>query len=77
MNIISKSGKNQRLFLLTGFIAMVVFLWGASPMQARAAGRTVSIESCQIAGDQVVCQLKASQIPFSDDGWNRIWNRYA
>lgn len=74
MNIISKSGKNQRLFLLTGFIVMVVFLWGESPMQARAAGRTVSIESCQIAGDQVVCQLKASQIPFSDDGLYYIYS---
>lgn len=33
-----------------------------------ASGRPVAIESCQISGSEVVCQLKASSVPSSDDG---------
>ena len=60
--------------MLICLMAAGMFLWGASPLQAQAAGRTVSIESCQIVGDQVVCQLKATQIPSSDDGLYYIYS---
>lgn len=38
------------------------------PLQANAAGRMVSIDSCTISGSDVVCQLSASSVPSSDDG---------
>lgn len=38
------------------------------PMYTEASGRPVAIESCLISGSDVVCQIKASSIPSSDDG---------
>ena len=43
------------------------------PLQVQAAGRPVSIESCQILGAQVVCELDSSNLPFSDDGLYYIY----
>lgn len=41
---------------------------GDNPDCVEAAGRPVSISSCVISGNDVVCQLKSSGIPSSDDG---------
>lgn len=35
---------------------------------AEAAGRPVSIESCQISEEDVVCEIRTSSVPSSDDG---------
>lgn len=43
-------------------------LAGNNLRQVQAAGRPVSIKSCQISGEDVICQISASQIPASDDG---------
>lgn len=43
-------------------------LTGENPSHAEASGRPVSISSCLISGDEVVCHLKASSVPSSDDG---------
>lgn len=37
-------------------------------LSAQAAGRPVSISSCQISGEDVVCQLDAASVPSGDDG---------
>ncbi|MBO5055317.1 MAG: hypothetical protein J6C64_03045 [Lachnospiraceae bacterium] len=54
--------------LTAGFGAAGGGLAGDSPRQVQAAGRPVSIKSCQISGAEVVCQISASQVPASDDG---------
>lgn len=38
------------------------------PIYAEASDRPVSIESCLISGSDVICQIKASSLPSSDDG---------
>lgn len=42
-------------------------LTGENPLYAEASGRPVSISSCLISGDEVVCRLKASSVPSNDD----------
>lgn len=66
--------KRKSLRLLACFIMAGIILGGASSVQVQAAGRTVAIQSCQIAGEQVLCSLKASQIPASDDGLYYIYS---
>lgn len=41
---------------------------GGNPLYAQAAGRPVAISSCLLSGTDVVCQIKASSVPASDDG---------
>lgn len=48
--------------ILTGLVFF------AKPMEVSAEGRPVSITSCMISGDQVVCQLSAGSVPYGDDG---------
>lgn len=63
--------KMKKVIILTTVCMIAVFLWtigGSKPLKARAAGRTVSIESCLISGEEVVCHLKASRVPAGDDG---------
>ena len=72
MNKITRKAKKIRIFLC--MIVSIIVWGGASTMQAQAAGRTVAIETCQIAGDQVICNLKASQVPASDDGLYYIYS---
>ena len=36
--------------------------------KVQAAGRPVTISSCLISGEDVVCEMKASSVPASDDG---------
>jgi hypothetical protein len=43
-------------------------VFGDNLQYVEAAGRPVSIASCQISGGNVVCQIKTSSIPASDDG---------
>ncbi len=61
-------------------VLILVIVWGvfAVPFRVQASERNVAIESCLIAGDQVVCQLKTNNIPSSDDGKfyiyaNEVW----
>lgn len=53
-------------------VAAVAFvrgpLVGENPVHAEASGRFVSFSSCLIEGDEVVCQLQAASVPYSDDG---------
>ena len=65
----------KRLFSwLAGIFAVWMCLCIIQPVQAQAADRTVAIQSCQISGDQVVCHLKAGQIPASDDGMYHVYS---
>lgn len=41
---------------------------GGKPLYVQAAGRPVAISSCLLSGTDVVCQIKASSVPASDDG---------
>ena len=74
MRITLKTRKSKVMFWLICFVAIGMSLWNASPLQARAADKTVSMESCQITEDQVVCTLKTSQLPVSDDGLYYIYS---
>jgi len=65
----------KRLFSwLAGIFAVWMCFCIIQPVQAQAADRTVAIQSCQISGDQVVCHLKAGQIPASDDGMYHVYS---
>ena len=68
-------GMKKRLFSwLAGIFAVWMCFCIIQPVQAQAADRTVAIQSCQISGDQVVCHLKAGQIPASDDGMYHVYS---
>lgn len=41
---------------------------GGRMQSVQAAGRPVAITSCEISGDDVVCELKTGSVPASDDG---------
>lgn len=41
---------------------------GGGTLYVQASSRPVAISSCLISGENVVCQLKASSVPASDDG---------
>ncbi|MDE6974455.1 MAG: hypothetical protein K2P38_15420 [Lachnospiraceae bacterium] len=41
---------------------------GFCPLKAEAAGRPAAISSCLISGSEVVCQINAGSVPYSDDG---------
>ena len=72
MNKVTRKAKKIRILLC--MIVSILLGGGAFNLQAQAAGRTVAIEACQIAGDQVICNLKASQVPASDDGLYYIYS---
>lgn len=59
---ITKGWKGLAAFLL---LAVSVIVCGS---HVQAAGRPVSISSCQISGDNVICTLKAGSVPSGDDG---------
>lgn len=42
--------------------------FGFCPLKAEAAGRPAAISSCLISGSEVVCQIDAGSVPYSDDG---------
>lgn len=65
--------KNLTLVLLGCLMAIGIFVW-RNPLQVYASNRPVVMESCRILGDQVVCQLKTSTIPSSDDGLFYIYS---
>lgn len=67
-----QTGKKKR-YLLTLLLTAALAMSGGpagkgNVLYARAAGRPVSISSCQISGTEVVCQLEAGSVPASDDG---------
>ena len=69
-----KHGIMKRIFMFSVAFAMVMGIsLFAKPVQVQAADRSVKIQSCTIAGDQVVCDLKASYVPSSEDGLYYIY----
>lgn len=66
--------KNKWLWMLLCMVGIISMMWQDSSIQAQASGRTVTIESCLISGDQVVCQLRASGLPASEDGLYYIYS---
>ena len=67
--------KRKRIIaLLFSCLLMAGILGMKKPLQAQAAGRPVSIESCLISGDQVVCELDTAYSPSSDDGMYYIYS---
>lgn len=68
----NKAGKILTKVIATVAIVAMAMGGGAivtdNPLQVQASGRPVSISSCLISGADVVCQIKASGIPASDDG---------
>lgn len=68
----NKAGKILTKIIATA-VAMAVGIGGGTvaldgPMYVQASGRPVAISSCLISGTDVVCQIKASSVPSSDDG---------
>ena len=73
VRIIPMKDKNYRRKMSNGskrFAALflLTFLVIVCGRNVQAAGRPVSISSCQIAGGNVNCTLTASSVPSSDDG---------
>lgn len=68
----NKAGKILTKVIATVAIVAMAMGGGAivtdNPLQVQASGRPVSISSCLISGADVVCQIKASGVPASDDG---------
>ena len=67
----------KRLSVALMILGVLFFFMNASSA-AEASGRTVTINSSQIAGTNVVCQITASAVPASDDGLyyvfaNEVW----
>ena len=64
--------RKKRMTILLAAAAAVSLLFGMAPSdgsrKASAAGRPVAIASCLIAGTDVVCEIRASAVPASDDG---------
>ncbi len=52
------------LLLVSGCVAV----GSGNVLYAEAAGRPVTISTCEISGSEVVCQLNADTVPSSDDG---------
>ena len=72
MKKIQKMWKKMMLSLIACAILAGISLF-VFPMDAQAGNRPVSIQSCLIAGDQVVCELKASNVPKGEDGLYYIY----
>lgn len=60
-----KIGKTWKIIAALFTLTLSVIVCGKS---VQAAGRPVSISSCQIAGGNVNCTLTASSVPSGDDG---------
>ena len=43
-------------------------LAGNHPLHVQASGRPVAISSCLVSGENVICEIKSSSVPSSDDG---------
>ncbi len=75
-NMVEKNKKVTRKIasLLMAAAVAVTAAMGFSPvfgeglLYVEAAGRPVAIDTCEISGSDVVCSLKASSVPSSDDG---------
>lgn len=72
MVIMSRTGRVIAAIMAAAVIAVSAVcigpVAGDNLSCVEAAGRPVAISSCVISGSDVVCQLKASGIPSSDDG---------
>ena len=63
--------KRPKITIWAAVIALVLLTVGAAgtmPLQVKAEGRPVAIDSCQISGTDVICQISAGSVPSSDDG---------
>lgn len=66
-----RTNRKKRILVALLTAALVLgsgMMGGGGVLQAQAAGRPVSITSCQISGEEVVCQLDAASVPSGDDG---------
>ena len=68
-----KKSSSRKIFLILMAIGVFVGTWGFVKEPVQAAGRPVAIQSCVIAGDQVVCEVKASTVPANEDGLYYIY----
>ncbi|MDE7260360.1 MAG: hypothetical protein K2N77_14145, partial [Lachnospiraceae bacterium] len=64
---------NRKTSVLTALITLVLIVGSLclvkeNTLYAEASGRPVAIQSCTIAGADVVCQLSAGSVPSGDDG---------
>ena len=66
----SRKGFSAAAMMLIG----VLLLFANISFAAEASGRTVSIDSCLISGSEVVCQISASKVPASDDGFYYVYS---
>lgn len=57
------------LLLIAGLL-----LFGNTSVTAEASERTVAIDSCLISGADVVCQISATKVPASDDGFYYVYS---
>jgi len=65
--------KNNQNRIMTLILMAALAITGAAAgggnvLYVQAAGRPVTISSCQISGEEVVCQLEADSVPSGDDG---------
>ena len=58
----------MKMVIAAAIVLTVVTMAGLGQMHVQAAGRPVEISSCLISGDNVLCMIKASSVPSSDDG---------
>jgi len=66
----SRKGFSAAAMMLIG----VLLLFANISFAAEASGRTVSIDSCLISGTEVICQISASKVPASDDGFYYVYS---
>ena len=66
----SRKGFSAAAMMLIG----VLLLFANISFAAEASGRTVSIDSCLISGSEVICQISASKVPASDDGFYYVYS---
>ena len=65
--------KKKIVVLLLGFFLLAGSLSMKKSIQVQAAGRPVSIESCTISGNEVVCELDTAYTLSSDDGMYYVY----
>ena len=65
--------KYKKYLIAVMLIVGMFFLTAGNSLTVHAAGRTVAIDSCLISGTEVICQISASKVPASDDGFYYVY----
>ena len=65
--------KYKKYLIAVMLIVGMFFLTAGTALTVWAAGRTVAIDSCLISGTEVICQISASKVPASDDGFYYVY----